>query len=203
MCDPAGPQEDENITPQALQCSPQASDQDLARLLYPAAAETASKEVAVEEVEEEATAAVTGSSKMAAAAQLSRVLKRRTFLRSLGAAALAFITFPASWVQAKKIGIELKKATELQQPGGTKLVRYRGLEILVVRDKNSGVHAINNTCTHKKCKVKYRTDTDGLFCKCHKSAFALDGKVLAGPAPRPLTTYSAVIKQGRVIIDLP
>jgi nitrite reductase/ring-hydroxylating ferredoxin subunit len=139
----------------------------------------------------------------AAAALAALPLCRRTFLRSLGAAALAFLTFPASWVQAKKIGIELQKAPELQQPGGTKLVRYKGLEILVVRDKKLGVHAINNTCTHKKCKVKYRTETDGLFCKCHKSAFALDGKVLAGPAPRPLTTYSAVMKQGRVIIDLP
>ena len=128
---------------------------------------------------------------------------RRGFCRFLGQALLALLVLPARRVWAKKIGLDLRRAAELKQPGGTKLIDYRGTQILLVRDQKGGVHAINNTCTHKKCKVAYRAAADNLFCKCHRSAFELSGKVVAGPAPRPLTTYPAHIKNDKLIVEVP
>lgn len=49
---------------------------------------------------------------------------------------------------------------------------------------NDGLHAITSVCTHLGCIVA-ATDW-GFQCPCHGSRFNSDGKVIAGPAPRPL-----------------
>ena len=133
----------------------------------------------------------------------SQTTARRPFLGAMGAALVALITLPASLARAKKMKLDLAKAAELSTPGGSRVIKVRGTEILLVRDSATTVRAINNTCTHKNCKVKYKQESNDLFCKCHKSAFKLDGTVVAGPAPRPLTTYSATLAGDKVMLDLP
>ncbi len=128
---------------------------------------------------------------------------RRRFFSLLLQSVLAVVLLPKRRAWAKKIGLSLRRTTELQKPGQSKVIDYHGTEILLVRDAKGGVHAINNTCTHRKCKVAYKASTDGLFCKCHRSAFKLDGTVVAGPAPRPLTTYKASLRGDQLVIDLP
>ena len=139
----------------------------------------------------------------AACSQAPKVTARRPFLGAMGAALVALVTFPATLVRAKKMKLDLAKAAELATPGGSRVIKVRGTEILLVRDSATTVRAINNTCTHKNCKVKYKQDSNDLFCKCHKSAFKLDGTVVAGPAPRPLTTYNATLAGDKVMLDLP
>jgi nitrite reductase/ring-hydroxylating ferredoxin subunit len=132
-----------------------------------------------------------------------KVPQRRGFFRWIGQAAVAlfFLPHPSAW--AKKIGLDLQKTAELKAPGTAKLINYKGTQILLVHDRKGGVHAINNTCTHKKCKVAYKASTDSLFCKCHRSAFKLNGAVVAGPAPRPLTTYPARRQGKLLVVDVP
>ncbi len=57
-------------------------------------------------------------------------------------------------------------------------------ENFVVRRDAAGVYAIATACTHLGCAVA-RT-SEGFTCPCHGSKFAANGRVLAGPAPRPL-----------------
>ena len=131
------------------------------------------------------------------------VAPRRGFLRTLCAGLAFVLTFKARRAHAKKVGLALGKVAELQQVGGARVLNIKDQKILIVRDSETSVRAINPTCTHKKCEVKYKQNTNTLFCKCHKSAFQLDGTVTAGPAPRPLQTYPAEIQNEQIVITLP
>lgn len=55
--------------------------------------------------------------------------------------------------------------------------------VFIFRDAE-GLYAISATCTHLGCTVS-RSD-QGFQCPCHGSKFGAKGKVLGGPAPRPL-----------------
>lgn len=49
---------------------------------------------------------------------------------------------------------------------------------------NEGIYAVSSICTHLGCIVAH-TDW-GFQCPCHGSKYNPDGKVIAGPAPKPL-----------------
>ncbi len=67
-----------------------------------------------------------------------------------------------------------------------------GRSIAIYRDEK-GVYAISRVCTHLGCLVK--SGTDGFHCPCHGSAFAPDGSVVKGPAPKALT-WIAISRAG-------
>ncbi len=51
----------------------------------------------------------------------------------------------------------------------------------------SGLRAYDVHCTHLQCTVQYTPATQTFNCPCHGSVYTLDsGRVIAGPAPRPL-----------------
>lgn len=51
-------------------------------------------------------------------------------------------------------------------------------------------------CTHLGCYYKWDAGTKHFECPCHGSVFSIDGKVLGGPAPRPLDTLPYGIDNG-------
>lgn len=71
------------------------------------------------------------------------------------------------------------------------LVEQTPNPILVVRDPSNpqAVVAVNPTCTHQGCLVNWKEERKAFTCPCHNSVFAADGKVLQGPANKPLATY--------------
>lgn len=65
---------------------------------------------------------------------------------------------------------------------------------------NDGIYAISSICTHLGCIV---ANTEwGFQCPCHGSKYNKDGKVIGGPAPRPLP-WLEVSKHvdGNLIVD--
>lgn len=128
---------------------------------------------------------------------------RRGFLRLLTVSVVAAITLPYRWAQAKKVGLKVAQVPNLAKVGGSALVTIKGRDLLLIRDSEQAVYAINPECTHKKCQVAYKASLRGLACKCHKSAFKLDGTVVSGPAPRKLETFPAELRGDQVVISLP
>ncbi|MGA2302395.1 MAG: ubiquinol-cytochrome c reductase iron-sulfur subunit [Candidatus Acidiferrum sp.] len=54
----------------------------------------------------------------------------------------------------------------------------------------AGFYAVSAVCTHLGCITQWKPEADMIACPCHGSKFQPDGKVIAGPAPRPLPHYS-------------
>jgi Rieske Fe-S protein len=73
--------------------------------------------------------------------------------------------------------------------GGSRVFEYPGpgAPCLLVRLEEDRFEAFGQKCTHLGCPVVFRAATRKLHCPCHEGYFsAEDGRVLAGPPPRPL-----------------
>ena len=55
-------------------------------------------------------------------------------------------------------------------------------------------------CPHAGCYFNWDSSTDHFECPCHGSVFSIDGKVLGGPAPRPLDALPYEIKDGELYV---
>lgn len=66
-----------------------------------------------------------------------------------------------------------------------------------VRRKGDQMTAIWNRCAHLGCPVEYVEAGDNYVCPCHGGAYDSEGRVTAGPPPRPLDRFDIkVVKQG-------
>ncbi|MDQ6879022.1 MAG: Rieske 2Fe-2S domain-containing protein [Candidatus Dormibacteraeota bacterium] len=59
-----------------------------------------------------------------------------------------------------------------------------------VKDNNGKPHVFAINCSHLGCSVALNTTDKTFDCPCHGSRFYLDGTVLRGPAPAPLSDLS-------------
>jgi Rieske Fe-S protein len=57
--------------------------------------------------------------------------------------------------------------------------------IFIDRD-GQGYRALSSTCAHLGCRVKWDGDKKQFLCPCHGGVYDREGRVLAGPPPRPL-----------------
>lgn len=73
--------------------------------------------------------------------------------------------------------------------------------VLVVRTSSTNLSAVNPTCTHAGCTVNWAAKSQKFVCPCHASEFGTDGKVLKGPASKPLKTYKAKIEGNSVLVS--
>lgn len=72
---------------------------------------------------------------------------------------------------------------------------YREARVALIRD-NDAVIALSLVCTHLGCTVNVTEER--LTCPCHGSVFARNGKVLSGPAPKPLARHAVAEREGMI-----
>jgi menaquinol-cytochrome c reductase iron-sulfur subunit len=70
----------------------------------------------------------------------------------------------------------------------------------VTRIEGGKVAAFAPQCTHLGCAYHWDEKNRNFLCPCHTSTFALDGRVLDGPAPRPLDRYESRVENGRLLL---
>ncbi|MFJ3820554.1 FAD-dependent oxidoreductase [Streptomyces nodosus] len=70
--------------------------------------------------------------------------------------------------------------------GDGAVLRVGGHRCAVHRDDSGQLHAVSARCTHLGCLVAFNRAEQAWECPCHGSRFALDGRILQGPAVRPL-----------------
>jgi cytochrome b6-f complex iron-sulfur subunit len=83
-------------------------------------------------------------------------------------------------------------------PGSVTFLEDRRLFLFNSPD---GFYIVSSVCTHLGCNVK-RVAT-GFQCPCHGSRFDRNGRVIHGPAPKPLPWFALSLSpRGDLIVDL-
>lgn len=73
--------------------------------------------------------------------------------------------------------------------------------VLVVRTATANeLSAVDPTCTHAGCVVQWKGSLKKFVCPCHGAEFDANGKVLKGPAKKPLKTLRAKIEGSSVLV---
>jgi len=146
------------------------------------------------------------------------VTSRRTFLAQVITACVAFLAallgVPAvgaavgpalkreetEWVSlgsADSFQVGVPKAVNVmvvQRDGWIETTSVKG--VWVVREPDDTFTAFNGRCTHLGCAYSWQNGQQQFACPCHAGVFAIDGKVLAGPPPRPLDTLETRVVAG-------
>ncbi len=68
----------------------------------------------------------------------------------------------------------------------------------VVKKSDNDVVAFTPQCTHLGCAYHWDDPSHTFVCPCHTSVFSIDGKVISGPAPRPLDEYLTKVENGKL-----
>jgi glycine/D-amino acid oxidase-like deaminating enzyme/nitrite reductase/ring-hydroxylating ferredoxin subunit len=87
------------------------------------------------------------------------------------------------------VGDRLKPAPPVDTvpPGEGAVVRTAGGDrVAVYRDEAGVLHGVSPRCTHLGCLVGFNAAERAWECPCHGSRFDTDGKVIEGPATKPL-----------------
>lgn len=102
-----------------------------------------------------------------------------------------------------EVVLDIAKIPELAHSGSSARLTAGKKSILVIRTGEDTYAALSNKCTHFGRPVEYDAAAGTLVCSSFgHSAFDLSGKVLKGPAKKPLTCYEATLKDGKLTISV-
>jgi menaquinol-cytochrome c reductase iron-sulfur subunit len=129
---------------------------------------------------------------------------------ALGGTALTYLFAPArskksgGWVEAGDIAnLKPREPEELlfrrNRVDGWKITSEK-TSAWVVKLTDSEVVAFAPMCTHLGCAYHWDAGRKEFACPCHTSNFSLEGKVLTGPAPRPLDRYQVKVEGNKILL---
>ena len=72
--------------------------------------------------------------------------------------------------------------------------------VFVYRKSDTDLAVFSNVCTHLSCHVNWDEGRKDYVCPCHDGHFDINGKVTAGPPPRPLDTFETKVEDGTLSI---
>ena len=95
----------------------------------------------------------------------------------------------------------LTRVARLDQvpPGSALRTSYRN-EPLIVVNVGGSVRAFSGLCTHEGCELGWNDQQRLIRCPCHASAFDTSGRVVSGPAPKPLPEFRTIVRGGRIYV---
>ena len=135
-------------------------------------------------------------------------MRRRTFLQSslaiLGTISVAsfaypllrFLAPPSDANKEKKVMLTKKKI-----PVGTsRVILVNEKPVIVINQQGKGFVALSKVCTHLGCLVEFDVARNLLICPCHAGTYDLEGNVLSGPPPRPLSKIPLKVEGEQLVI---
>lgn len=115
---------------------------------------------------------------------------------------------------------KLRRDTEWTDAGDvTKMVPDSPVEMVFRRNRTDGWRVLSEKstawavklasgeivafapqCTHLGCAYHWDDSKKQFLCPCHTSVFSIDGKVISGPAPRPLDRFNAKVENNKLML---
>ncbi len=141
-------------------------------------------------------------------------ITRRKFIQfllgfSVVAAIVGILTLVGSYLWPKSTSTGTDAPTEVGTvddfPLNTaKVVSVNNKPVIVVNTQGGGIKAFSAICTHLGCIVAWNARQTSIECPCHNGLFdPVNGAVVFGPPPKPLTEYQVISREGKVLIGKP
>jgi menaquinol-cytochrome c reductase iron-sulfur subunit len=133
-----------------------------------------------------------------------------TIAAALGLPAAIYLLFPPR-VRQNDQWVEIGEITRLAANSPTEMTfrrnRVDGWKVSsekatawVVKHADNSIVAFSPQCTHLGCAYHWDDGKTEFVCPCHNSLFSIDGRVLAGPAPRPLDRYETKVDGKKLLV---
>ena len=129
---------------------------------------------------------------------------------ALGLPALFYLLFPPKarkenqWIEAGDIS---KIAPDSPVEMSFRRNRVDGWKVIsekstawVIKHADNSIVAFGPQCTHLGCAYHWEEGKNEFLCPCHSSIFGADGRVISGPAPRPLDRYDVKVQGAKLLI---
>ncbi len=72
--------------------------------------------------------------------------------------------------------------------------------VWAVKQADNEVTVFSPICPHLGCGFRWDGQARQFQCPCHGSVYDIDGKVIGGPAPRPLDSLPAKVEDGQLLV---
>lgn len=73
--------------------------------------------------------------------------------------------------------------------------RPEEIAVFVTNHGDGTFDVFDAKCTHLGCPFEWAEDSGSFFCPCHNGVFDQEGRVIGGPAPRPLDRYEYRVEE--------
>ncbi len=117
----------------------------------------------------------------------------------------SFRTKKVNWVKVGDVNsLALEQPVNLKFSYKTEDAYFRETvthSVWVIKHSPSEMVVFSPICPHLGCHYDWHPEQKNFICPCHGSVFSIDGKVLGGPAPRPLDTFSGKIEDGILYVQ--
>lgn len=90
--------------------------------------------------------------------------------------------------------------SELRQ-AGWKIFPFGSEAGIIIQTAPGEYRAMTATCTHLECTVQYEAASKRVWCACHNGYYDLQGRNVAGPPPRPLTSYTVKVEGDDIFVS--
>jgi menaquinol-cytochrome c reductase iron-sulfur subunit len=129
---------------------------------------------------------------------------------AIGLPAIAYLLIPGKtrkkedWVEAGDVtrltpGVPVELTFRRNRVDGWRVTSEKSTA-WVIKNADTQVTAFGPQCTHLGCAIHWEPDKKDFLCPCHSSVFGVDGKVLSGPAPRPLDRYETKVEGKKLLL---
>jgi menaquinol-cytochrome c reductase iron-sulfur subunit len=129
---------------------------------------------------------------------------------ALGVPALVYLLFPPKAQKAEEwfpVGDIARLTPNAPVEMSFRKNRVDGWKVIseksttwVVKDAANHITAFGPQCTHLGCAYHWEEAKGEFLCPCHNSLFAIDGRVISGPAPRPLDRFETRLDGTKLLI---